>query len=111
MELYHNSHSTDYRKPFGAVRCGGHIELRLKAPGSDYALLRLYTDEAGEGMLQPSSEKDGVYTWRFSAPGDDCVMWYFFVVGANDNVYCYGNNDKQLGGEGRVYNIETAFSG
>ncbi len=77
--------------------------MRLKAPGSDYAVLRLYTDEAGEGMLQPSSEKDGVYTWRFSAPEDDCVLWYFFVVGANDNVYCYGNNDKQFGGEGRVY--------
>ena len=103
MELYHNSHSTEFRKPFGAVHCGEHIELSLKAPGADYAVLRLYTDEAGEGILQPSSEKDGTYTWRFSAPDDDCVMWYFFVVGMNDNVYCYGNNDKKYGGEGRVY--------
>ena len=77
--------------------------MRLKAPEADYAVLRLYTNEAGEGMLQPSSEKDGIYTWRFSAPGDDCVLWYFFVVGANDNVYCYGNNDKKYGGTGRTY--------
>ncbi len=103
MELYHNSHSTDYRKPFGAVRCKGHIELKLKAPEADYAVLRLYTDEAGEGMLQPSFRQGDTFTWRFSAPEDDCVLWYFFVVGQSDNVYCYGNNDKQLGGEGRIY--------
>ncbi|MBO4861823.1 MAG: glycoside hydrolase family 13 protein [Firmicutes bacterium] len=103
MELYHNSHSKDFRKPFGAVRCGGHIELKLKAPDADYAVLRLYTDEAGEGMLQPSLRKDGTFVWRFSAPEDDCVLWYFFVVGQNDNVYCYGNNDRKLGGEGRIY--------
>ena len=77
--------------------------MKLKAPEADYAVLRLYTHEAGEGMLQPSYQKDGVFSWRFSAPQDDCVMWYFFVVGAHDNVYCYGNNDKKLGGEGRVY--------
>ena len=77
--------------------------MRLKAPEADYALLRLYTEEDGEGILQPSSEKDGVYIWRFSAPEDDRVLWYFFVVGVNDNVYCYGNNDRHLGGGGRVY--------
>ena len=103
MELYHNSHITDYRRPFGAVRCKGHIELKLRAPEADYAVLRLYTDEAGEGMLQPSMRKDGTFVWRFSAPEDDCVLWYFFVVGISDNVYCYGNNDSKLGGEGRVY--------
>ena len=77
--------------------------MKLKAPDADYAVLRLYTDEAGEGMLQPSFRKDGTFVWRFSAPEDDYVLWYFFVVGQNDNVYCYGNNDRKLGGEGRIY--------
>jgi len=102
MELYHNSRDINYRKPFGAVHCKGSVELSLKAPDADYALLRLYCEEAGEGILDPDECINGIYTWRFSVPDNDIVLWYFFVCGIGDNTYCYGNNGD-LGGEGRIY--------
>ena len=103
MELYHNSRDLNYRKPFGALPCGSNIEISLKAPDADYALLRLYCDEAGEGILEPIRHEDGIYTWHFSVPEDDIVLWYFFVCGAGDNTYCYGDNSGSIGGEGRIY--------
>ena len=103
MTLFHDSHDPAYRSPFGAAECGQTISLSLKAPEADYALLRLYTDEEGEKVLQPNGADNGIFFWSFEAPGDDVVLWYFFVAGIGDNVYCLGDNDDSLGGEGKVY--------
>ena len=103
MTLFHDSHDPAYRLPFGAAECGQTISLSLKAPEADYALLRLYTDEEGEKVLQPNGADNGIFFWSFEAPGDDVVLWYFFVAGIGDNVYCLGDNDDSLGGEGKVY--------
>ncbi|MBQ2042744.1 MAG: glycoside hydrolase family 13 protein [Firmicutes bacterium] len=103
MTLFHDSHDPAYRLPFGAAECGQTISLSLKAPEADYALLRLYTDEEGEKVLQPNGSDNGIFFWSFEAPGDDVVLWYFFVAGIGDNVYCLGDNDDSLGGAGKVY--------
>ena len=103
MTLFHDSHDPAYRVPFGAVMCGMTIGLSLKAPEADYALLRLFTEEYGETVLQPDSFENGIFRWNFSAPADDVVLWYFFVAGIGDNVYCLGNSEDSLGGEGKIY--------
>ena len=77
--------------------------MRLKAPGSDSVLLRLYTHEAGERLLGPDTAENGSYAWHFSAPDDDCVLWYFFVVSMNGSTCCYGREGGKNGNTGRIY--------
>ena len=103
MDFYHNTRDINYRRPFGAVRCGEKIELSLKAPQTDYAILRLFYSESGEDIVQPDSYDDFTFKWTITAPEDDTVFWYFFVIGKYDNVYCYGKDPNSTDGAGKVY--------
>ena len=103
MHIYHNSHDTNFRTPFGAALCGSEVHLRLEAPEALSAKLRLYTDDNGETLISADKSEDGSFSWTIQMPENDCILWYFFVIQFPDIILCYGNNPQKQGGEGKMY--------
>lgn len=110
--VVHHSHLATYRQPFGAATRGQVIELALSVQADrihdlESAALRLWCQPHGETILplQPDgSNPDGVrMAVRFEAPDAACVVWYYFilVLRSGEQLY-YGNNQLNLGGEGRL---------
>lgn len=95
MEMvYHNSWLPQYRAPFGAVKTGGSVYVRLDT--SLPARLRLWQD-GGERIL-PGRQGLGFteFTVQAEAPG---LIWYYFIVDAPEGVRYYGG----CGGPGVLY--------
>lgn len=94
---------------FGAAPAGSSVVLRLQASleaAACTAYVRIWTERTGE--IRYDMEWDGTF---FSAavpmPEEGCLVWYYFVIhdGAGNTIY-YGNNEKQTGGIGTVYDTE-----
>nr|WP_092070101.1 bifunctional glycogen debranching protein GlgX/4-alpha-glucanotransferase [Dendrosporobacter quercicolus]NSL48126.1 bifunctional glycogen debranching protein GlgX/4-alpha-glucanotransferase [Dendrosporobacter quercicolus DSM 1736]SDM06268.1 4-alpha-glucanotransferase [Dendrosporobacter quercicolus] len=108
--LFHNSHSLDFRSPFGAVCCDSQIRLKLQvlAPGRPESVtLRLWEDDAGEQkvVMRPASAglPNTVYQTKITAPRSGGILWYYFIVVVGGQTFYYGNNRAQLGGAGEIY--------
>ncbi len=109
MYAYHNSHSLDYRKPFGAVPAGSSFMLWLDVvdpqPGQK-CYVRLWHDETGVTLVPMRCDSWGQRA-RFSAvltaPEEGCLLWYSFILEDFDSRSFYGNAPDGLGGEGRMY--------
>lgn len=109
MYAYHNSHSLDYRKPFGAVPAGSSFTLYLDVvdpqPGQK-CYVRVWRDETGVSLTPMRCDGWGQRA-RFSAvltaPEEGCLLWYSFVLEDFDNRTFYGNASDGLGGEGQMY--------
>jgi len=109
MYAYHDSHSLDYRRPFGAVPVGSRIVLRLDVadplPGQK-CYVRHW--QAGKGVtLVPMQCESWGERARFSAeitaPPEGSLLWYSFVLESYEGRSFYGNNPDGLGGEGQMY--------
>lgn len=105
MELFacHNSREKSYRDPLGAVACGTEIVLRLRLWGQDaeraWTKLRLWT-EGHEQLIDGCPEwHDGrlYHSYRFTAPHEPQLLWYYFIIDANYERRFYGGRS----GEGR----------
>ncbi|MBQ0078430.1 MAG: 4-alpha-glucanotransferase [Eubacterium sp.] len=120
MNIYHNSRIIKYRNPFGAAEVSSVVNLKLDVKfdrreeyGSVQSVqVRTWHDDFGETLvdMEPvSMKKDGTVTYGadITMPEDGCLFWYFFKVTVEDAngeyVAFYGNNEKQLGGEGQIY--------
>ncbi len=107
--LYHDSHAAFFRSPFGAVACGKAIGLRLAVSAGrrvDEVLLRTWRDGSGEAIIPMTLSADAgedFYHATLAAPGEPGLVWYYFIVRAGNAVHYYGNNERQLGGPGAVY--------
>ena len=110
--VMHNSHLPSFRQPFGAAECGQAIQLSL-AVRSDRidqvsaVALRLWREEAGESILSMAlHSKDQDWVWfltEHNAPDEPGLIWYYFVISlSNGETIYYGNNEMNLGGEGRL---------
>ena len=80
MHIYHDSHNTEYRYPFGAAECGAPIDLKIDAPWSYAVDLVLRRDGFPEQVISGEPDNYGVFSWRINAPSEDCLLWYFFVI-------------------------------
>lgn len=111
MKLYHDSRSLDCRAPFGAVRCGDIVRLRVYCQGAPRAVNAVITANGHPHTLplQPDG-RDG-YELRFAAPNEPCLMWYYFAAVMEDGQTEYlGNAHDGLGGVGEIYNaVPPAF--
>lgn len=113
MFLEHNSHEQFYRTPFGAVKAGTEIELRLAVSG-------IGIPKSVKCVIQPDGEiaeyadmsyqftvcEKNIYGCRVTMPDTDSLMWYCFVVDHDWGTVWYGNNKECLGGVGEIYNNE-----
>ncbi len=108
--LCHNSQLVAYRRPFGAVACGTAVDLSLAVAAGrpvEAVYLRTWRDGRGEELI-PMTPGDGAadrvyYRTTLTVPDEPGVVWYYFVVHAGGAAHFYGNNARQLGGEGAMY--------
>lgn len=104
MKLYHDSRSLDCRAPFGAVRCGDIVRLRVYCQGRPRAVNAVITlnNQPYTIPLQPD-DRDG-YELRFAAPATPRLLWYYFAaVMENGQTEYLGNARDGLGGVGETY--------
>lgn len=114
LRVYHNSQNTDYRDPFGARPCGGQVTLRLAvSSGSpvEECLVRLSMKK--EQVVQamqavrleslPSAAHlpaGSAFQAIVNLPREPGLVWYFFELKVDGEMYYYHNNWDELGGEG-----------
>ena len=103
MEMFHDSRSLDCRAPFGALKTGQSVRLRLYVRGdASQVTLRLWS---GEETLVPMESKGlGVYEATVKMPGIPGLVWYDFrLEDLRGRRLYYGNARDKLGGVGAVY--------
>lgn len=109
MIIEHNSRSSFYRSPFGAVPCLSTIVLRLfvssgEIPKAVRLNYRFKNRETTTDMAYIHRLLDGsVYETVLHAPEETGLLWYSFLVETNTELFYYGNNAEGLGGVGAVY--------
>lgn len=124
MQLFHNSHDTVYRMPFGAVPTGSTLRLGLKViskekPESVRVRLWMGDQEIFYDMETEREEMRGemrqpdvsisrfrdigvMYTAEIPMPDSGQLLWYYFVVEAEGTKAYYINNNEKLGGVGQT---------
>jgi hypothetical protein len=104
LTMYHDSRNIAYRSPFGAVKTGSKVTLRLKVENAQddvHVFVRLWQEKAGEKLLPLILDSAlALYTVSFTAPEEGSLLWYYFVVRQEGNTFYYGNNREQQGGVG-----------
>lgn len=113
MTIIHDSRSNKYRLPFGAVETGSGITLSITAcdPAPERVQLMIWkgedTDPLYMDMKEKSTGESTCFTADIVTPDEGCLLWYAFKIETEDederSVFYYGNNDMNMGGEGRVY--------
>lgn len=110
MYVYHNSHQSAHRNPFGAVIMGSTVTLALDVTGCETlrCTLRLWIEGKGEQRLSmnASAYEAGLrYSCQVTMPTEPTLVWYFFIL-ENDNTVQYYGNVSGLGGEGALFDHE-----
>lgn len=110
----HNSHEEYFRKPFGAIKTNGRIKLRFKLRSEKQAVavsLILWRGGRNVKKLEMTAEKkEGIlhtYSIEIGAPNESDLIWYYFMIEDEEGIYFYGNNEKKLGGIGKLYQINA----
>src|SRR5574344_440626 len=109
IKLFHNSHHTSYRSPFGAVPAGSSLtlSLRVQEAGGDKVKVfaRLWQDNQGETLVSmvPAAWDQELYTITTGVPEAGCLLWYYFEVWQGGRTWYYGNNPARQGGIGAEY--------
>ena len=109
MRLLHNSHSVEFRSPFGAVATNTAVILRLEVWGEAAparVAVRFWEHEERLLAMECESESAGKWLYRatFVAPKQAAVLWYFFQVEAEGRIVYYGDQADGCGGVG----VQTA---
>lgn len=134
MQLFHNSHDSIYRSPFGAVPTDSIVTLRLKMIPGDETVenvrVRVWINDKEKfyDMTAPAKETDKgtskktvktakpatdgsfMYTAKIKAPSVGALMWYYFVIETEDGTVYYTNNTESLGGVGMTTTDPMAHS-
>ena len=71
-------------------------------------LLRIWHDKKGEKLINLSTNaaSDAVSKYYYTdmdLPDKGCLLWYYFIIDAENGTCYYGNNNEQWGGIGEVY--------
>ena len=114
LNIFHDSHLPVYRQPFGAAEADSNVMLSLSVEGDETvvgAFVRLWMDESGERIVPMKQIGEGgsvaYYRAVVQMPEEGTLLWYYFVIETVDGrrLY-YGNNRRQTGGEGCLYDHE-----
>lgn len=112
-EVFHDSHNRLFRSPFGAVPCGQKIDLALEVNSvnqPEQVVLRLWKygrqEEKIPMQLTEVREQRRLYRASIVAPERHGLLWYYFLVVEGGCTLYYGNNTRQWGGIGQLYDHE-----
>ena len=113
MKILHDSRQKQYRDPFGAVEAGTKVSLSLYMEDGQPESVRLLLWHGEDTSpryidMKETAAEDGLrYSAEIAAPDEGCLLWYAFEIETEREdgrqVFYYGNNADDLGGEGRVY--------
>ncbi len=99
--LLHNSHTSFFRSPLGALPCGASLRLRITC---DFArAVQVRTWDGRESFHNMTLESPSTYAAEITAPVVPMLWWYDFVIRTDTGEIHYGNAYDQLGGEGAMY--------
>lgn len=101
MKAYFNSQDIKYKNPFGACETGTEVTFHIETSEVDGVVLRTWSDKDGEGKIEMQRDGD-FFGCTVKMPEEPGLFWYFFLIYSGNEVYCYGNNEAELGGEGRL---------
>ena len=102
MKVYHNSQDIRFRSPFGAVKTGDIVALRIDISDCDLpesVMVRVWTDDGEKLYPMTATKKSGVYSYsaKIKMPKMPCLLWYCFVIYLFHNTYWYLNASDGLG--------------
>ena len=109
IEIIHDSHNLEYRVPFGAVKVGTNVTVRLWTSEKCLVFINLinfYNNQQEIKMEQVDRNiQDYGYTYEVNIDTKDCrgLLYYFFKVIINGQEVIYGNNIEFVGGRGQIY--------
>ena len=108
-QIKHDSRSTLYRLPGGAMPAGSGVRIRLWASRAfKQVFLRVWTDCEQKIPMRALGAYDGgiMYEAELLLPGTPGLCWYYFVLSDGTRDYMYGNAYDHLGGLGRLYDTQ-----
>ena len=84
--VYHNSLLPEYRRPFGAVRCGDKMSLAIKILGgkAERAYVQLWGD--GFNAEYPMERDNDMFRAYFAAPENAQALWYNFRIEGSSGI-------------------------
>lgn len=109
-DIYFNSWSETYRRPFGAVRIGNSVYFSIKVDGVNILAVDLMIQKDGEQIkalnMLSSSEKEHFYYLKFTTEGKCGLYFYHFKVTYRDDqqekTLYYAKAEDNYGGVGRI---------
>jgi glycosidase/fibronectin type 3 domain-containing protein len=108
-DLRHDSRSSAYRTPGGAVAAGTSVTLRLRALAGDLtsAQVRVWNDRIdSESIVNMSAvATDGAYEWWeavLPAQADPTILWYRFIARDGSATAYYEDDAAHDGGSGQA---------
>ncbi|RFU66511.1 alpha-amylase family glycosyl hydrolase [Bacillus sp. V59.32b] len=110
-KLYHNTWDKLYRSPFGAVKSGDKVKLRLRAKKGDLSAAKVQLKNYNTGNTQ-SIDMD--YSGWTNLDGSDVEFWEASVTPEEKGVYGYkfiardGDHMKEYGEDTQEGNTGTA---
>ncbi|WKV08348.1 alpha amylase N-terminal ig-like domain-containing protein [Thermoanaerobacterium sp. CMT5567-10] len=109
-DLKHDTHDLFFRNPFGSIKVGQTVTLRIQAKNHDLESARIsYWDDVNKTrtespMTRIGESSDGNYEyWEIKLSFDHPTrIWYYFILKDGTKTAYYGDNDYQLGGVGKA---------
>ncbi|MGL4742425.1 MAG: glycoside hydrolase family 13 protein, partial [Sarcina sp.] len=107
--MIHNSQSTFYRSPFGAVKQGEKVEIYIELEHDAKVFISLTNFDGTKEFRwmdrdnERSSWKKNFYKTVIDTKDKLGILYYYFQIEREGEIIYYGNNLDSLGGEGQVY--------
>lgn len=108
MRVYFDSRDKYFKSPFGAVSTDSEVVFRIKVWEPIKSLkcfIALWKDneKIEELEMEKESENDGItYKAIIKTPKIASLLWYHFTLQNFEEKYYYADNDKRVGGIGKL---------
>ena len=109
IQIFHDSHNSELRNPFGAVSVGVKVRIRLwtsKKCSAYINLINFYNNQIEIQMKEigwNSLLNNLIYEIEVDTSNNIGLIYYYFRVNYCGRDIIYGNNIEALGGVGQVY--------
>ncbi len=102
--IHHDSQDLYCRSPFGAAPVSSAVTLRVTADHACAAVLRLWTEENGEALVDMKKDGENDFKAEIVMPDHGTLLWYHFIIRYPGGESClYGAPADELGGIGQEY--------
>ena len=97
MDIVYNSQNSEYKKPFGAVRCSTEVYYTVKSNSADKIVV------FGFDKTYEMHKTNDMFTVTVEVPDEPCLVHYYFEISERDKKH-YIVPKEGTGGEGIISN-------